>query len=160
LVAANHLTSTDEGLAVKTPERALALLRTKGDKRLLTTEEVRDITGASVQQWQRVVRAKGFPERTHVGRVWCVSGVALAEFLTKLNAIHAGLTFSEAAEYCRISGYTLRNLVDAERFVEPIGFIHGRPRYSRLDVQRWQAERLGGLEPPPDSAMPKARKKK
>lgn len=145
---------------MKTPERAIALLRTKGDRRLLTTDEVREITGISVQQWQRIVRAKGFPDRTHVGRAWCVAGPALADFLAKLNTVHEGMTFTEAAEYCRTSTYTLRDLAESGRFVDPIGNVHGRPRYSRLEVQAWQAQRLGGLEPPPESAMPKGRRKK
>ena len=145
---------------MKTSDRALALLRTKGQKQLLTTEEVRDITGMSVQQWQRLARSRGFPTRKHVGRVWCVNAVELADHLAALNTIHAGMTFTEAAEYARTSTYTLRDLDERGEFIEPIGFVHGRPRYSREQVEAWQAKRLGGLEPPPASAMPKARKKK
>jgi len=144
---------------VKTPDRALALLRTKGDKRLVTTDESRAATGHSVQQWQRLVRAKGFPPRTRVGRVYAMNAHALADFLEHRNAVEAGMTLTEAADYCRMSTYTLSGLIDAGKFVPHIGHVHSRPRYARADVEAWQAKRLGGLEPPP-APNRKSRKKK
>lgn len=143
---------------MKISEKTLAQLRAKGEKRLLTTEEARSIAGISVQPWQRLVRMKGFPERTHLGRTWCMNAGALADFLETMNAIEAGMTLTEVAEFARTTTYTLRDLADAGKFIAPLGLSHGHPRYARDDVEAWHSKRLGGLQPP--AALDAKRKKK
>ena len=140
-------------------ERTLAQLRAKGDKRLLTTAEVRTLTDISPQQWQRFGRNPRFPVRRHIGRQWCVNACELADFLEHLNTIHAGMTLSDVAAFARTTTYTLHDLAANGSLPKPIGLLHGRARYARTDIEAWQRERLGGLQPPnaPDK---QARKKK
>lgn len=142
---------------VRFSDKALAQLRAKGEKRLLATEEARTLAGMSLQQWQRLTRTRGFPNREHIGRVWGVNAHELADFLAKRNATHEGMTLTQAAAYCRTTVYTLRDLGDAGKFIEPLGLVNGHPRFSRAEVEAWQAQRLGGLEPPAMKAR-KARK--
>jgi predicted DNA-binding transcriptional regulator AlpA len=137
----------------------LAQLRAKGDKRLLTTAEVRSLTGISRQKWQRFGRNPDFPVRRHVGRQWCVNAHELAQFLENLNSIHRAMTISEIAIFARMTTYTLNDLIANGGFPKPIGMLNGRQRYARADIEAWQTERLGGLAPP-DSGGPKKAKKK
>jgi predicted DNA-binding transcriptional regulator AlpA len=139
-------------------ERMLATLRAKGDKRLLTTAEVRALTGISPQQWQRFGRNSKFPVRRHIGRQWCVNASELADFLEYLNALHAGMTLSEVAAYARTTTYTLHDLAANGSLPKPIGMLNGRARFARADIEGWQRERLGGLQPP-TVAAPKVKKK-
>lgn len=138
-------------------DRMLAQLRAKGDKRLLTTAEVRTLTGISPQQWQRFGRQKNFPVRRHVGRQWCVNACELADFLAHLNTIHAGMTITGVAAFCRTTTYTLHDLAANGSLPKPIGTLNGRARYSRADIEAWQRERLGGMQPPaaPEKRAPK-----
>jgi len=140
-------------------ERMLAQLRAKGEKRLLTTAEVRTLTGISPQQWQRFGRNPRFPVRRHVGRQWCVNAHDLADFLAHLNTVAEGMTISEVAAYARTTTYTLHDLAANGSLPKPIGTLYGRARYARADIEAWQSERLGGLEPP-DIESAKAAKKK
>jgi hypothetical protein len=140
-------------------DKALAQLRAKGDKQLITTEDARELVGLSEQQWRRLARLKFFPDPVGVGRSRCWNPGDLVTFFAKLIAIHEGMTFTQVAEFVHSTTYTLRDLADAKKFIEPIGYVHGHPRYAREEVEAWYRERLGGLDPP-ETPTPKRGKKK